>query len=1026
MKFALKLYLLQLILYMAPLIVFGQQDVDFHLNSHFLTGKPILKVKKDSFDPYIWVLSKNNEIYRINSVTLSIDDYTSTFAAYSATPFIDISGLSGDTVFVATKAQVIEYKKGVFKTIGAANGITDEIVSIGVDTYDYLLYNNVVIGTIVGQGRYNWTNENVSYFTYPKAAALFGPVKIFESNYRSFFASNFVASDLSLNYPYTFDTITQAYAYNMRYYTQSGSMVNTAFYTLADSHHSSAYGGSVYWGNDTGLYQEKMLFDNSTGILGHFLDNIKVNKITSIMGLKNSSYVGNLCKENLLIGTDNGLYFSNSVFNSFVNQMANITLFHYNELGNIPINDICINGTIGRDEGFSDFLSVCEDGVWLATNDGVYLTRPDYGKYFDPTVQYNAIQFNGASGNETDICAGSSITLSLTLTVNNAIVQWTKNGNSIMGQNGNQLTVTDAGDYAAVIYSPCDAVSIATNHLKVNVISGPTFIFNYPDKIQYCDVTSTPLTVAGSAAYSYRWYKNGILNGNTTPTQNVTQSGNYKVEVSACTNTWFPSKDVEVDLVNLPTPNITTSKAIYCAGDNAVMNANVPADLSYIINWYRDGGLVPGFNNLATITTNMPGTYVSTLTSTVASCSKSSAMQAISFVPLPTITFNYPDVLNYCDGSTASLQVQSGGTYNYRWYKNGVLTGDTGPLINITQTGSYKVEASACVGSWVPSKTVQVNFIKLPVPLITTDKPIYCIGDNATLSVSTLIDPTYTIRWFKDNVELTAQSNLTSLTTAIPGNYMIEVSSNLISCDQTSTVKFLTFNPEPTVSIQKIIKTTLCDGQTIDLKVNYSGGTVAWSTGENTDKIAVTAPGTYKSTVTSAAGCVAEANMAVQFLPNPIFKVNDTTICTYSNQTVTLTAPAGYSYSWNNGASTLPTYRIRQPQTVSLTITDANGCQTTHQIVISSQCPEVYFANTFTPNGDSINDTWDILGLENDPSVSVRVYNRSGTLVYQSTGYTKPWDGTYKGKKLPASTYYYIINAKNGKQTLSGSVSIIY
>ncbi|MEO9172965.1 MAG: hypothetical protein ABI203_07720, partial [Mucilaginibacter sp.] len=66
-----------------------QQDVDFHLNIQLLTGKTILKVKRDFYDPYLWVLGNNNQVYRINSLTKVVDDYTPQFAAYSALQFVD-------------------------------------------------------------------------------------------------------------------------------------------------------------------------------------------------------------------------------------------------------------------------------------------------------------------------------------------------------------------------------------------------------------------------------------------------------------------------------------------------------------------------------------------------------------------------------------------------------------------------------------------------------------------------------------------------------------------------------------------------------------------------------------------------------------------------------------------------------------------------------------------------------------------------------------------------------------------------
>src|ERR1700712_5372658 len=96
-----------------------QQDVEFHLNGEFLKGKNILKVKRDFKDSYLWVLAENNEVFRINSLTNAIDDYTARFSAYRNFKFIDIAGRSPDTVFIATNSStVLEYKKGLIKVIG--------------------------------------------------------------------------------------------------------------------------------------------------------------------------------------------------------------------------------------------------------------------------------------------------------------------------------------------------------------------------------------------------------------------------------------------------------------------------------------------------------------------------------------------------------------------------------------------------------------------------------------------------------------------------------------------------------------------------------------------------------------------------------------------------------------------------------------------------------------------------------------------------------------------------------------------
>ncbi len=81
--------------------------------------------------------------------------------------------------------------------------------------------------------------------------------------------------------------------------------------------------------------------------------------------------------------------------------------------------------------------------------------------------------------------------------------------------------------------------------------------------------------------------------------------------------------------------------------------------------------------------------------------------------------------------------------------------------------------------------------------------------------------------------------------------------------------------------------------------------------------------------------------------------------------------------------------------------------------------------NAFTPNGDGVNDTWDIKFIDSYPNCKVDVYNRWGENVYSSIGYGIPWEGTYKGAVLPSGTYYYVINLKNGFKVLSGFVAII-
>jgi gliding motility-associated-like protein len=81
--------------------------------------------------------------------------------------------------------------------------------------------------------------------------------------------------------------------------------------------------------------------------------------------------------------------------------------------------------------------------------------------------------------------------------------------------------------------------------------------------------------------------------------------------------------------------------------------------------------------------------------------------------------------------------------------------------------------------------------------------------------------------------------------------------------------------------------------------------------------------------------------------------------------------------------------------------------------------------NAFTPNGDFVNDTWRIENLDAYPGATVQIFNRYGQLVYRSVGYAKAWEGTLNGNPLPIGTYYWVIDPKNGKTPISGSVAII-
>nr|WP_255547551.1 PKD domain-containing protein [Mucilaginibacter sp. dw_454] len=168
---------------------------------------------------------------------------------------------------------------------------------------------------------------------------------------------------------------------------------------------------------------------------------------------------------------------------------------------------------------------------------------------------------------------------------------------------------------------------------------------------------------------------------------------------------------------------------------------------------------------------------------------------------------------------------------------------------------------------------------------------------------------------------------------------------------------------------------------------------------------------------------------------NPIGTVDagpDVTIL--SGGTTTLHAIATgdkITYLWspatglNNATIPNPVASIDKDITYTLTVTNSYGCAVTDQVNVRV-LQEPVVPNTFTPNGDGINDNWVIKYLDSYAGAIVDVFNRNGQKVYTSNNYpVAGWDGHFNGQDLPVGVYYYIIDPKHGRKPISGYVTII-
>jgi len=97
----------------------------------------------------------------------------------------------------------------------------------------------------------------------------------------------------------------------------------------------------------------------------------------------------------------------------------------------------------------------------------------------------------------------------------------------------------------------------------------------------------------------------------------------------------------------------------------------------------------------------------------------------------------------------------------------------------------------------------------------------------------------------------------------------------------------------------------------------------------------------------------------------------------------------------------------------------------TATVFIEVICEDLIIFSGFSPNGDEINDVFNILGIENFPDNEVCIFNRWGNQVHREKGYRNDqgWRGTWNGKDLPDGTYYYVIDDGKGR-TLSGFLQL--
>lgn len=193
-------------------------------------------------------------------------------------------------------------------------------------------------------------------------------------------------------------------------------------------------------------------------------------------------------------------------------------------------------------------------------------------------------------------------------------------------------------------------------------------------------------------------------------------------------------------------------------------------------------------------------------------------------------------------------------------------------------------------------------------------------------------------------------------------------------------------------------------------------------------------PGTHTITYTYTAtnGCSDTQSRTIRVYPTPVVNAGpDRYLLEGGDITINASASGnGLVYLWSP-ALYLDSSAVLNPVctspidiTYQLTARSDDGCTASDDVFIKI-LKNIKVPNAFSPNGDGINDTWMIQYLDTYPGCTVDVYNRYGQAIFRSTGYSRPWDGRMNGQPMPVGTYYWIIDPKNGRRQVSGSVTII-
>jgi gliding motility-associated-like protein len=582
----------------------------------------------------------------------------------------------------------------------------------------------------------------------------------------------------------------------------------------------------------------------------------------------------------------------------------------------------------------------------------------------------------------------------------------------------------------------------------------------------------------GSFLKTWLWdFGDGTTSTLENPLHFYTKTGTYKVVLTATNVNGCGSNTSQMVTVVHKAAAAFSVSVPDCAGKAVTITDKSTSADGNILEWIWDYG--DGTRD--TLGTGKPFTHIyanigaytiSLIVVSGSGCLSTTVSQVVNINTSPVVDFSLPDVCltdtyaQFTDKSTIADNTEP--EFTYLWDFGDLNASETGsntsaqknPTHKYSQAAVYNVTLTVTSKNGCSSSKTQAFTVNGDVPsakfavenaadLCSMDDVVF--DDKSTVNFGSITkmvwyfdynnNPADTVV-FRDAgipTDRKFRHNYGMFNTPLTKSFTVRLDVySGITCTST-TQQNITINANPIVTLSPV--TPLCQSamavQIIEDKNGFTGAGLFTGPGVSSTGLfnpLVAGPGnfTINYTFTASNGCTYSTILPIQVYADPAVSAGKDTFLLEGGQ-VTIPATAsgdGLTYQWtpatglNHDNVLNPVAGPANTTTYTLVVTNANGCTAASTITINVlKFPIV--PNAFTPNGDGINDTWDIKYLTTYPNNTVNIFNRYGQKVFSSVGYAVPWDGTFNGAALPSGTYYYIIEPKNGRKAISGSVTII-